>query len=229
MRFAAPLTIPAGSDRVILLDRESPARPLAAAVFLCPPGGGAVSKRRHGGPPRKDGPRKADGRLKYEPGIDQGHDATLERRACLVGSADARDPRAGYPLGVLLLRGLLADPDMAGDAAKDQARERHDAGLRYAADHAIVFGPRTPKSHLAAIIDGIRHRAASDGRPESKIALDAGERYGRKVAAVRLLPPPSNPFPHHVLDRIAIEEKFSLTQPDLEALRRALDALIDIR
>lgn len=175
-----------------------------------------MSSKRHGGPARKGGPRYPGGKLKQGFTADQGHDATLERRACMVGTAHARDARAGYPLGVLLLTDRITE-------------EQHDAGLRYAADHAIVFGTGTPKSHLASVIDGIKRSAADDNRPASKFVLDAADRYGRKVAAARTLPVPHNPFPAHVLDRIAIEEAFDLTPPELEALKRALAAIQDIR
>jgi hypothetical protein len=183
--------------------------------------------RRRGAPARKDGPRTPSGRLRHTPSIDQGHDEARAKRALLVGTARADDPRAGYPLGVLLMTGCLADDGMSGEAANDQARERHDAGLRYAADHAIVFGQTTPQSHLANLIATSRSKAPDTG--DSKFQLNAADRYGRKVAAVRLLPPPSNPFPFHILERIAIDESYDLTPAELDALRRALAAIVPIR
>jgi hypothetical protein len=186
--------------------------------------------RRRGGPKRKDGPRKPSGRLRHVPSVDPGHDETLAKRADLVGDARCRDPRAGYPLGVLLLRGLLSDPALDGEAAADQARQRHDAGLRYAADHELTYGSGgRAKSHLAGIIDGIRRQAAAADQPESKAIRDAHTRLGRKIALVRLLPPPHTPYPHHILDRIAVDEAFDLSPAELDALRRALHALVGYR
>ncbi len=175
-----------------------------------------MSSKRHGGPARKDGARYPGGKLKQSFTVDQGHDATLDRRACMVGTARARDARAGYPLGVLLLTDWIT-------------QDQHDAGLRYAAEHAIVFGTGSVQSHLASVIDGIKRSAADDNRPASKFVMDTAERYGRKVAAVRNLPIPHNPFPAHVLDRLAIDELFNLTTLELDALLRALAAIQDIR
>src|SRR5690349_11974487 len=113
------------------LSGETSARPASAAAGFAFSGGRM-------GRPRKAGPRKPCGRLKEI--YDHGHESTLARRAALVGEEHQGDNRAAYPLGVLWLRGLLADPGLSGQAAEEQAKARHDAGLAYARDYIIVWG-----------------------------------------------------------------------------------------
>lgn len=54
-------------------------------------------------------------------------------------AGDSRDARSGYPLGVLALRGMVT-------------AQQHDAGLLYAARHAVAWGLRTPRSHLECFV-----------------------------------------------------------------------------
>lgn len=187
--------------------------------------------RRLGAPARKEGERQPNGRLRYRQKLDRGNDVTLEQRSIMVGRNLAASAYAGYPLGVLKLKGLLADEKLQGQPEKSAAQneERFRAGLNFAAHHAIVWGggPARPKSHLLAAIEGIRRGKGVDAEP-TKFVLDAAERYGRMVAAVRLLPGPSNPFPFHILERIALADEFALTALELDALRRALHALVQL-
>ena len=190
-----------------------------------------TSKRRRGGPRRKSAARHKNGRLKYAPSTDHGHELTQLRRGQLAG-ADALDQHAGYPLGVLFLRGDRGRPDGGlGDPwggpkeARQQNAERHDAGLRFAADHAIAFGGNgTAKSHLAAIVDGIRGQSTAE---PTKAEADARARFNRKVAAVKAAC--GNGAALAVLQNIVIEERYALTPPGLDLLRRALGALVRAR
>ena len=84
---------------------------------------GAVAKR---GRPKKSGQRYPSGDLRQL--VDKGHELTLAHRAALVGAANARDYRAGFPLGILYLRKEI-----------DQAQFR--AGEAFASLRAIA-GPR---------------------------------------------------------------------------------------
>jgi hypothetical protein len=68
---------------------------------------------------------------------------TLAHRAEIIAGADPKDSRAGYPLGILALRG-------------DINEQEHEAGILYAGLHAIVYGGGlTPRSHLASAIAGL--------------------------------------------------------------------------
>ena len=79
------------------------------------------------GRPRKDGTRFPSGKLR--PVIDAGHEMLLAHRSAMTGgAADPRDPRHGYPLGVLHLRGEIT-------------AEQHQAGLIYGCIRALA-GPR---------------------------------------------------------------------------------------
>lgn len=108
------------------------------------------------GRPRKGGKRQPDGSLRSSPGVDRGHELTLAHRAQIIAGADPKDQRASYPLGILALRGDLADPDADKDEAEEQNHLRHQAGLIYAGLHAIVHGGnKTPRSHLGSAIAGL--------------------------------------------------------------------------
>lgn len=127
------------------------------ARAFCPPapaaGGlgflrGPMARR---GRPRKDGPRLPGGRLKRSTSPDDpGSDMALAHRAAAVGADNARDPRAGYPLGILLLRGEID-------------RAEHDAGLAYAGLRGIVYGSATPRSHLAQLVESLCHSGDMHG------------------------------------------------------------------
>jgi hypothetical protein len=74
---------------------------------------------------------------------------------------------ASEPLGILYLRGDLADPGLDAADASEQGRLRYDAGLRYARDHAIASNRHpgrpnpSPGSHLAAFLTDDRLRSAT--------------------------------------------------------------------
>jgi hypothetical protein len=178
--------------------------------------------RRRGGRPRKLGERKLNGRLRWQPEMDRGHEQMLAQRARLVGSADSREARAGYPLGVLALRGLLADPGCGRDRAKDQTEARLAAGVWFAADHAMSWGSTQPRSHLADLVIG-EARGALDERATAAAEL----RYSRKIAALLGLPY-RMPTALTVLSRIVIAEEYAISVGELDTLRGALDALAEI-
>lgn len=84
--------------------------------------------RKRGGAPRQPGPRR-NGRL-VAPMVPHAPELLL-RRAELVGDSGARDPRAGYPLGVLSLLGRVTDRQYdAGAAIRSlDARYRREGGM----------------------------------------------------------------------------------------------------
>jgi hypothetical protein len=112
------------------------------------------------GRPRKPGARQPNGRLRWEPKIDRGHELTLLHRAELIRGADPKDQRSSYPLGIHALRGDLADPGIPFDEAAEQTDLRLQAGLTFAGLHAVVWNglpgrPNPfPRSHLAFAIAG---------------------------------------------------------------------------
>jgi hypothetical protein len=128
---------------------------------------------RRGGRPRKNGPRQPNGKLRQRRSIDdRGHDLTLAHRAIVIAGADPRDPRAGYALGILLLRGDIDESE-------------HDAGLIYAALFAAVHGAgTTPRSHLAALITG---GTASSLTDEDRDAINSRRRVQLRRAVDRVL------------------------------------------
>jgi hypothetical protein len=216
------------STAIVSNSTHPTARPPAAAVVLCP----GEALRRHGGKPRKPRPRYANGHRKPDTlRVDRGHDTTHTHRAELVGAANTDDPKAGYPLGVLQLLGLLADPDLppGSDAALEQSAARLKAGLDFAVDHHVVWGRTTTKSHLATIISGIRGTPGTLG--DSQFGLDAATWLGIKTAAGRRCSPHAgNPFPYHVLQRLALDQEFwTLNEAKLIAARLALQTLVDLQ
>lgn len=190
--------------------------------------------RRHGAPARKERERRKDGHAKHNPGIDRGHEWTRARRVALVGEAKADSQEAGYPLGALLLNSHLSDPGTSGEFAQEQGRERHDAGLRYAALVGImrcIWGApaESPPSHLASLIAGIIGHSADSGTLEEAAMLRIAERYGRRLAAVRRVPGTMSQNAQHILDRIAVAELYELNAVELTLLRHALAALVAVK
>lgn len=166
------------ANRGVLLDAELPARPVAAAGFAF--SGDAM--RRRGGPPRKDAPRKRNGRLRHVTPLDRGHEITLQRRAALTSEAGEHDQRAGYPLGILAMRGELADPGAnSPDDAAEENRRRHQAGLMYAGLHAVVYGVKSPRSHMAALLTGL---GGGDGRGPDNDRAGSAARLRETVEVV---------------------------------------------
>lgn len=174
------------------------------------------------GRPRKDGPRHPSGQLvqRVEP-----TEQLLEKRRILVGEDHASSKRAGYPLGILRLRGVITETD-------------HAAGIRYAALHHVVWGTGTPKSHLAQLISGLVGAASSvDDPAREKRLIEAADQLGQANAALMALP---TRRPYHVLQNIAAYERpmrfmdtsrartpaaWAADQRDIDALQEATDAL----
>ena len=192
-----------------------------------------MSKR---GRPAKPGERYLSGDLKRQP--DPGTRQLRARRAALVGNEKSGDRRAGYPLGILNLCGLLKDSE-------------HAAGLRYARLHYLVFGRASPSSALAKVMAGVTrevmapnepHRvgrliAAAEDPERLKRLTEAGEELNRANAVLLGL---SSRRPYHVLQNIAVYQQdmrfmdtsrqrspgaWAADQRDLEALREATGAL----
>jgi len=159
---------------------------------------------------------------------DLGCERVRGMREALVGVEESRRQEAGWPLGVLLLRGLLADPGEPEPADCEAARERYRAGERFAVDRAIVLGIASPGSHIAGFIEG-KHRGRNPEGIESDAQRNAALRYGKKVAAVRLLQPISGVMPAHVLQRVVIDEEYPVSDIDVDALIIALDAIAGVR
>jgi hypothetical protein len=150
--------------------------------------------------PRQSGERYRCGKLKRlrhaQPSVDRGSDYLLSHRAAMVGADNARDPRAGYPLGVARLRGIVCQAHL-------------EAGLRYALLSSIVWGPgRTEASHLGKL-----QPDEPGGAEYSRWPRDPAE-YARwrarkevewreAVAAVRSLP---NSRPFHLLENVIVYE-----------------------
>lgn len=170
---------------------------------------------------RKPGDRHPSGKLVQHSDLPP---AALERRRLLVGDR-ADDPRAGYPLGILYLRGTILHGD-------------YRAGMHYAALHHLVWGSRQPKSHLAEFITGIvgAPAAGDDSKREARLLEGASQLGEANVVLFGL--PTRRPF--SVLENIAVYERplrfmdisrsrsaaaWEADRRDLEALLAATDAL----
>ena len=155
-------------------------------------------------------------------------------RATLLGHDKVEDPRAGYPLGILKLRGLISDAE-------------HDAGLRYAKLHRLVFGSSSPRSPLAKVAAGGTTRTGVSNEPTQVQRLIVAaedpnlrrmkEELDRATAVLRGL---DTRRPHDVLQNIAVYQQpmrfmdtsrartpaaWRADQRDLDALRQATRAL----
>ena len=189
-----------------------------------------MSKR---GRPAKPGERYPSGELKRLP--DPGTADLRGHRATLVGNDNVEDPRAGYPLGILNLRGLISDAELA-------------AGLRYAKLHRLVFGSSSPRSPLAKVAAGATTRIGGPNEPAQVQRLivaaeDPGRRrmkeeLDRASAVLRGL---DTRRPYDVLQNIGVHEQpmrfmdtsrartpaaWRADQRDLDALRQATQALV---
>jgi hypothetical protein len=152
------------------------------------------SMARRAGRPRKDGPRQPNGKLcPHRPGIGRGHDLTLAHRAIIIAGADPSDSRAGYPLGILLLRGDVDDCE-------------HEAGLIYAGLYAAVHGAsKTPRSHLASVVTGICE--SSSGLSDDDRDTIARRRRHQLRKAVDLVLGYGGPRALHVLENTVVFEQ----------------------
>lgn len=171
------------------------------------------------GRPRKAGARQPDGSLRSNPSTDKGHILILAHRAAVIAGADPHDSFAGYPLGILALRGEIDSAD-------------HEAGLKYAGLHAVVFGgSNTPRSHLASAIGSlggvgeVRSELSDDDR---RTILRRCEKALREAVAHILL---DGKRPLSVLENVVIYETAVYGQDaflgrrDHKALTGALDRL----
>lgn len=174
------------------------------------------------GRPLQQGDRYPCGKLKPAQPVD-----ALEQRRVIVGDK-AGDPRAGYPIGILYLRGAI----MHGD---------YKAAMRFAGLYAAVWGKGQVRSHLEAVIYGLRGGmiAADEAKRERK-QLELAEELG--TATAKLLSLPSR-RPYHVLTNLAVYERplrfmdtarartpaaWAADERDREALLEATNALAEL-
>jgi hypothetical protein len=164
---------------------------------------------RHGGRPRKQGDREPNGRLRRVACVnDRGHEALLAHRTAILGGADPHNPLAGECLGILYLRGDLADPGLDSVEAAEQGHQRYLAGIRYGRDHAAVWSGSgqpnpNPRSVLGSFLPDDRGPLAGfDSDEESD--TDYRRRRARRLrrATARLLV--FGPYPIFVLDDIVV-------------------------
>jgi hypothetical protein len=151
---------------------------------------------------------------------------TLAHRAEIIAGGDPRDPRAGYPLGILALRGQICDCE-------------HRAGLIYAGLHAITYGNgNTPRSHLASAIGGLCE-PASDLADSDRETIHRRCARQLRAAVARVLIHGGRAL--HVLENIAVFEHglrfmdtanrrppaaWAADRRDLDCLNLALKALV---
>lgn len=174
---------------------------------------------------RKDGERQANGRLVARERQAYTAETIAKRKLRLVADADPLDKAAGYPLGILWLRGQITAAE-------------HNIGLHYAALHAKVWGLCSPPSHNGRMVASGNGTLAT-ARSDEHIASDAAalNAMSRRVRAAG-----SRAF--HVLQNVAIYERgmrfmdgsHHVTEAtaradalDLQALRLGLAALIGDR
>jgi hypothetical protein len=136
-----------------------------------------------------DGDRHPCGKRVQAPTDEPG---ALEKRRLLVGD-DAADPRAGHPLGILALRGVITPIDYA-------------AALRFAGLYVALWGRGRIRSHLETVIYGLRGADYDElGEAEREIRrLRLAEMLGEATAVLLALP---TRRPYHVLCDIAVYER----------------------
>lgn len=149
----------------------------------------------------------------------------LLRRAEQVGSAFAEDPKAGHVFGRMDLAGLLVDPrlDPRSDDGREQSRRRYEAGLKYAAEHLVLFGTGTAPSHLRNLITGMGMQS-QDSRDDNRLVVLTA-RHNQKYADAMTTPPAGRLLGHHVLERCVLQETGVENPRDQETLRRVLDRI----
>lgn len=173
------------------------------------------------GPKRRDGKRHPGGKLVQE--VDPTPEV-LRNRALHVGDDKARDPRAGYPIGILALRGAINHGDYV-------------AAMRYGALYASVWGRGSIRSHLAEVVSGLRGSRWSDAGEREAIQIRLAGQLGEATAALHALP---TRRPYSVLVNLAVyehpmrfmdtarartAEAWAADQRDLEALTEATGTL----
>lgn len=190
--------------------------------------------------PRKSGPRHRNGRLRHVAIDDPGHPMMLGHRAAV--GVDPLAQCAGYPLGILFLRGELADVGIGGQAADDQNAARHVAGLEFASLHASAHGMATTRSCLASMVAG---NGLGNGRPSGADATERERRtHMRLNSAIGAVLDRAGAFALDVLQNVVIyQEPMRFMDParnplsdhgaaigvadkiEIAFLRRALEAL----
>lgn len=189
---------------------------------------------------RKSGAREPNGRLcRSRPAWDRGHELTLAHRAAVLAGADPRDPRASEPLGILYLRGELADPDLDADQAAEQGLARYTAGIKFARDHALVWNrhpdrPGRPRSQLGSFLPD--RRGPGDYGTED---VDDQRRRERRLRSATARVYELGPYPLFVLEDVVVFQTrmafmdqprrplFDTERSTIAALRSALATLVD--
>lgn len=153
---------------------------------------------------KRAGERHPCGRLRQE--ADRGTPELLEQRRRLTGSAE--DPRASYPLGVLLARRKIMPAE-------------HRAGRRYAALFAVAVRP----ARLPSILADLAGRGAlASLHLDNGLANDdmrAYRAYARALAALERCGA-------HVLravEQVVVYEEPPLSLRRLDEVQTGLDAL----
>jgi len=175
------------------------------------------------GRPKKAGPRHPGGRLcqNIAPPAE-----VLEQRARMVGEANERDQRAGYPLGILALKGLLQRAD-------------HSAGMRYGGLYIAIWGRGPMPSHFAAMMPELRGAEWEllDDKKREEILFGLAGDLGEATAVLLAL---STRRPFEILVNLAVYERpmrfmdcararsasaWAADQRDLDALKEATGRL----
>lgn len=142
----------------------------------------------------------------------------LAHRAALVGARDATDSRAGHPLGVLNLRNEIDRAEL-------------EAGIRFAGLRAVVYGSRTPRSHLAEFVETICGPGSLFGEDAREEQDARAERRLREAVAYILI---DGKLGLAVLENVAVFEESAygpecfMSRRDHEALKRALGRLVTL-
>jgi hypothetical protein len=131
---------------------------------------------------------------------------TLAHRAIAVGGVKAADPLASECLGILYLRGDLADPGLDEGEAAEQSHARYLAGIRYARDHAAVWrlypgrpNPR-PRSILGAFLPATPADWDSDHEDPDTNYRRRARSQRRAIARLLLF----GPYPIFVLEDVVV-------------------------
>jgi hypothetical protein len=171
---------------------------------------------------------------------DYGTDEALARRATMVGgfpdpsepkrNCSPADKRAGYPMGILFLRGDITEAE-------------YEAGLRYVRLHFKLFGSGSTHSHLANIqvgnldIEAPGEELQLTDAEKDELVARAETELTDSTAALQALP---TRRPYSILCNLALYDRpmrfmdtsqrrtpgASLADDrDLEALKLALDTL----
>ena len=190
----------------LLLSGDNQIRPaIAAAVFLCPSGGGRMQRR--GGPPRKDGERHPNGQLRHDNHADHGTPELQHKRA---QAARGDDPKfASHSLGRLYAARVVLQGDRW-------------AGDRYALLFTLAVRPVTIASMLGNLVaSGMTSMAitALAIGAEEDVAAEARRQY---LAAREVL----GPWEARAVESICVYQNEMLERSILAGrAKKALDHL----